>query len=1130
MNEANVERDQRVAQLLDEALAESRSPGGFDTAAFRQRHPDDADEVLRLLDTVQALDGAVTDCREAAPPTAAETVILTSQQPGQEEDRKEAPPRQIGRYRILGMLGSGGMGTVYKAHDPHLNRTVAVKVPNFAGPEALRSERQLRFLREARAAATVRHANVCPIYDVGEQEGLPYVVMAYVEGPSLAEQLARHAVFDGREAAELVRQLALALAAVHGHGIVHRDLKPANVLLDGGGTPLLTDFGLARDESDSERLTADGAVLGTPAYMAPEQAAMTGEAVGNWTDIYALGVLLYRLVAGRTPFEGQPLTVIYQVAEKEPPPPSQFRADIEAGLEKIITTAMARRPEDRYRNAEEMAAALQQWLDARTTVAAPAAAPAQVQVRVDPPRPAGGSNTRERRRWHAFGRRAVLVALAVLLVGGGLEMYQIIIRIKDKDGNVVAENKVPRGGAFEVVKDGNNPPEQPPASYPLVKLQTHFAPLDQLRPEDIPAAERFDGQPKELVQVLGSHAWHDWGHWSLTPGLAFGKDGKQVIALGPDLRVWDAATNRDIARFQVKERYLGGEPQAFGYSPDGKVIGGLFGDREYWEWRLFDVEKKAERVRLPGQGGYRLRGYGFLAFSPDGKHAATGPGDLKLWDALSGKELHSFPHPEENPQENPRGAAFSPDGKRLVCIFDSPKGGYRAVLYDVDSRKELARLGPTGGERPFFSPDGKTLVAADKMGYDPANDGSILFFDVETRGRRDLELKSGGKCFAFSPNGKQFFWGTLDLYDTATLKPVLRLSGPRGDPCAWYGNVFYSCAFSPDGQRLAAADEGGRIMVWDTGTGKLLNPVPDPVGFLALAPDNKTLAVISDKHTITLLDVTTGKARAELALPPNRRFMNALFSPDGKTVVTWVVGRPQPIQTWDVATGKELTRRAASWDGWTGDDLGHDCGAFSADGKLFAASGGGEGTVWDTQTWKVQTGINCKGPFRFPVFSPDGKLVAGVATEGLKVFDADTGAERVALREPGPAEDKNLIFVADGKRLVGPNAETPAGVSVYNVAEGQKLFSLPGSEYWTNLLAHPDGKSFFSVSHPSGTITQWSATADKAEKLREWPMPGVVHRLAITTDGRYLFTSNHNGTVYILRLAREKADVPPPPP
>jgi serine/threonine-protein kinase len=276
--------------------------------------------------------------------------------------------RHIGRYRILEMLGSGGMGAVYKAEDPSLRRVVALKVPHLARSSGSKEAEQ-RFLREARAAAVIRHPHVCPIHDVGEDQGNLFLVMAYVEGESLADRLARQKRFDDlREAATLARQIAEGLEAIHGHGIIHRDLKPGNILIDRNGQVVLTDFGLARTTADTEHVTAEGTLLGTPAYMAPEQAAGKTKEIGVWTDIYSLGVVLYRMITGLVPFDGPVHVIIYKIIFEEAPRPSSLREGLDAALEDIVVRAMARRAEDRFPSAGAVAAALRQWVDGASGV------------------------------------------------------------------------------------------------------------------------------------------------------------------------------------------------------------------------------------------------------------------------------------------------------------------------------------------------------------------------------------------------------------------------------------------------------------------------------------------------------------------------------------------------------------------------------------------------------------------------------------------------------------------------------------------------------------------------------------------------------------------------------------------
>jgi predicted Ser/Thr protein kinase len=373
MSEADAERDERLNRALEDALAQVRASGALDASTWRARYPDLSDDLVPLLETLHDLDAAVADWRLLTPLAQTQVYAGNSHTAAAAEG-----PSQVGRYRILGRAGAGGMGTVYKAHDPQLERTVALKVPRL-DPAQDRGAAVQRFLREARAAARIRHAHVCPIYDVGEQDGRPYVVMAYVEGRSLAERLRGGRRYDDpRQAAALVREVAEALAAVHAHGITHRDLKPGNILLDAAGQAVLTDFGLAHPAGE-EHLTVDGAVLGTPAYMAPEQASGESAGVGPHSDLYSLGVVLYQMLTGRLPFEGSVLAVRSRVRTEAPPPPSRFRPDLDPGLEAIVLRAMAHRPEERYADARTFADDLQRWL-VGSSPAAPGRGPAVVRV------------------------------------------------------------------------------------------------------------------------------------------------------------------------------------------------------------------------------------------------------------------------------------------------------------------------------------------------------------------------------------------------------------------------------------------------------------------------------------------------------------------------------------------------------------------------------------------------------------------------------------------------------------------------------------------------------------------------------------------------------------------------------
>jgi tetratricopeptide (TPR) repeat protein/predicted Ser/Thr protein kinase len=267
-------------------------------------------------------------------------------------------PRHFGRYEIQRQLGRGGMGTVYLARDSQLNRLVALKVPNLADDPALARQ----FVREARAAAALQHPNICPVYDSGEIDGRHFITMAYLEGEPLSTQIQRGPL-PVIDAVKLARTLADALEEAHRAGIVHRDLKPANILHNAKGQPVITDFGLSRRMTALSVDSLSGQdIIGTPAYMAPEQVNGDTKAIGPATDIYALGVVLYEMLTATRPFDGPLGSLLARIVTDDPEPPARRRPEVDSRLSAICRKALAKKPSSRYPTMAAFAAALDAWM------------------------------------------------------------------------------------------------------------------------------------------------------------------------------------------------------------------------------------------------------------------------------------------------------------------------------------------------------------------------------------------------------------------------------------------------------------------------------------------------------------------------------------------------------------------------------------------------------------------------------------------------------------------------------------------------------------------------------------------------------------------------------------------------
>ncbi len=371
--------DPRVQSALKDYLERQDRGESVDRERFLTEHADIADELRSFL----AADAQLAGLKSATPAPqrdvtthsvaerGMETVIPQRVQEAERAADKRSLPPQFGRYTVVKPLGSGAMGTVYLAEDSQLQRKVALKTPSFEDDP--HGELLERFYREARSAATLRNPHICPVYDVGEIDGRHYISMAYIQGRPLSAYIQPDKPQPERNILLLIRKMALALQEAHDHGIIHRDLKPGNVMVDEKGEPIIMDFGLARKvQKDAEsRLTHSGMIVGSPAYMSPEQVEGDGDKLTPAADQYSLGVILYELLTGRLPFRGGITAVIGAILTKAPPPVEQVRKDVSPRVAALCARMMHKQAGQRFPSCKAVADEIASTLRDEKLTAAP---------------------------------------------------------------------------------------------------------------------------------------------------------------------------------------------------------------------------------------------------------------------------------------------------------------------------------------------------------------------------------------------------------------------------------------------------------------------------------------------------------------------------------------------------------------------------------------------------------------------------------------------------------------------------------------------------------------------------------------------------------------------------------------
>jgi sugar lactone lactonase YvrE/tRNA A-37 threonylcarbamoyl transferase component Bud32 len=688
-------------------------------------------------------------------------------------------------YEILGKLGQGAMGVVYKAYHQRLRRVVALKM--LLGHAADDEQGRARFRTEAEAIARLQHPHIVQIFDVGEHGNTPYVMLEYAEGGSLDKELHSKPV-PPADAARLIKVLARATETAHQRGIIHRDLKPANILLTEDGTPKIADFGLAKKLDASGARTQSGAILGTPSYMAPEQAAGKISAIGPSTDVYALGAILYELLTGRPPFKAaMPLDTVLQVLQHGPVSPRKLQPKTPRDLEAICLKCLEKEAGRRYARAAALADDLERWTAGKPVRARPVSAIARL--------------AKWSRRKPALAAILLLSGLVAVLVFVGIGVLLKWREQAQREQFAQYVNRVSRAHSLLLSQDPARA-EQVLEECPVSLRQWEWRYLKRL----CNAKGAFGEGPGSKLTPEG-HTELDYSQNNCDlKAVAFSPDGQRLAWLaciprrGTGILILDPTNGQRLRTLQGHTS----QASSMAFSPDGRRLASAGVNwAKTAEVTVWDVGTGQKLHTLTGPTG-PISWVTCMAFSPDGRRLVSASvtleelGEVKLWDADTGQELRTLTgHTDQVTR-----MAFSPDGQSLALT-----SGIEVKVWNP-TRRELRSLQHT--DRVLcvaYSPDGRFLASAGWNGtvklWDAATGRELRTFTGHTEAVTSVTFSPDGQRLASASGGD----GMLKVWDTATGRQVLTLKHAKNEAERLVG-------FSPNGHLLVSIDLQ-KVRIWD---------------------------------------------------------------------------------------------------------------------------------------------------------------------------------------------------------------------------------------------------------------------------------------------------------------------------
>jgi WD40 repeat protein/serine/threonine protein kinase len=1122
-----------------------------------------------------------------------------------ENSEQFVPLNRLGDFRILRVLGRGGMGVVYEAEQVSLGRRVALKVL----PSDLSHDltRKARFEREARAAARLHHTNIVPVFGVGEHDGQPYYVMQLINGSGLdvilailrcsipqagpvtasvlpvkdgPAALAARSLLTGavpaadpdvttaaspapeapslapppdpphpspdllpglgdsspsgtrrntywHSVARIGIQAADALDYAHKQGVLHRDIKPSNLLLDTQNTIWVADFGLAKAD-DQANLTQSGDILGTLRYMPPE--AFEGQ-TDRRSDIYALGLTLYELLALRPAFdESDRNKIVKQVMTTEPARLDRLNPAIPRDLVTIIHKAADRDPERRYQTAGELAADLRRFL-------------ADEPIRA---RPISGLERFLRWARRNRGVAAALAAIAVILLA--VTVLSSIAAVQF--GRLANDREAARIAADEERDRAERSADEARRRGDAERWQRYRANIaaaaGALQLQNIDSARSaLEASPVEFRNWEWQHLDSQLdtsqvvlrGHDASADDVAWSPDGQRLASASRDgaIRLWEAATGRE--RTLVRSQRLRGFVAFLAFTPDGRRLVGpgpsentlrlwdLVADREIAVLSGHDRQIRAWAIRCDGkqiasgamdgqvrlwdgetgQAGAVLRGHDEvlgLAYRPDGRLLATGGFDrvVRLWNTTTGREVAVL----RGHTAGVWAVAWSPDGRRLVSAGDYPDQTLRLWDVSADEPKLLAVL-PGHKNRVYFvqfSPDGTRIVSA---GMDQearlwrGDTGQLI---ATLTGHTDTIYQA-----RFSPDGRRILTAsgdkTLRLWDAATGELISVLRGHTG--------AINSAVFHPNGVRIASASADQTVRLWDVALAERNGVLRGHDSFVydaAFTPDGNRLASAAWDGTVRVWDATTGRQTSLFKLD-GPWATSVAINAEGTLLAALV--RERGVEVWDLPGGRRRYQLAGPTGYWRIDTRA----VFSPREGLLAA-GDRDGTIhlWEAATGKpLATLHGHQGCVSDVAFSPDGKLLASSGEDGsVRLWAALDRVEVPIITLRGHnGLVLGVAFSADGRLLA--SASDDKTVRLWDAHTHEPIATLAHGSTVYRVAFAPDGTRL-AAACADNTVRLWDLTTrEEVAELRGHT--SYVHAVDWSPDGTRLISASGDGTVRV---------------